>query len=456
MSDQTHTAAPPARRRQASASGAHRSAAIFAVLSAMSLVVLDAGVANIALPSLSRSLDVAPSAAILVVTAYQAGLVMALLPAGALGERFGHARIFAIGVMVFAAASLLCATAPSLPWLIAARWVQGLGGAAVMALGVALLRFAVSTDRLGSAIGWNALTVALSSAAAPSIGAFILSMADWRAIFAVNLPLAAATLFCARALPKTPRNATSPRLADMALNAAGFGLFVLSAECAPRHAPTSALLIVASACAFAVLIAHQRREAEPLIPLDLLARRSFALSVAASVCCFAGQSIGLVALPFLLQQELAQTPLAAGLYITTWPLSVAATASIAGRLSDRISTAWLCAAGGVCLATGLAGMAALPLDSRPALLIPYLALAGVGFGLFQTPNNRNMFLSAPASRSGAAGGVQGTARVTGQTLGALVMSALFSLTLVEGSPRTGLAIAAALALTAGAISLHRA
>jgi DHA2 family multidrug resistance protein-like MFS transporter len=458
MSDQAAasaaTSAPP-RSSPASVESARRSSAIFAVLSAMTLVVLDAGVANIALPSLSRTLDVAPSAAILVVTAYQTGLIMALLPAGALGERFGHARVFSIGVAIFAVASGLCATAPSLLWLAAARWLQGLGGAMVMALGVALLRFTVSNDRLGSAIGWNALTVALASAAAPGVGAFILSIADWPALFAINLPLAAATLLAARSLPATPRKATAPGLADMALNAAAFGLFVLAAEYAPRQGRASALLFVGAACAFVFLIVRARGEAEPLIPLDLLARRSFSLSVAASVCCFAGQSIGLVALPFLLQHELGQSPLAAGLYITAWPLSVAATAPIAGRLADRVSTARLCAAGGVCLATGLAGVAALP-AGRPALLLPCLALAGLGFGLFQTPNNRNMFLSAPASRSGAAGGMQGAARVTGQIIGALVISALFALPLAETGPRRGLAIGAALALVAAIVSLGRA
>jgi DHA2 family multidrug resistance protein-like MFS transporter len=455
MSDQTLPSIASGSA-QARPDRARRTSAIFAVLSAMTLVVLDAGVANVALPSLGRALDVAPSSAILVVTAYQAGLVMALLPAGALGERFGHARVFTVGVIVFAAASGLCATATSLGWLAAARWVQGLGGAAIMALGVALLRFTVPTARLGSAIGWNALTVALASAAAPSIGALILSVAGWPALFAVNLPLAAATLIAARALPSTPRKATSPDRTSMALNASAFGLFVLAAEHAPRHVRASAGLCAVAACALAALVARERARAEPLLPLDLLARRPFRSSVIASVCCFAGQSGGLVALPFLLQHELGQSPLAAGLCITAWPLSVAAAAPVAGRLADRVSTAWLCAVGGACLATGLSGMAALPAAGGPVLLVPCLALAGVGFGLFQTPNNRNMFLSAPASRSGAAGGLQGTARVTGQTIGALIMSALFSLAPGNAAPRTGLAMGAAFALSAAVVSLRRA
>lgn len=430
--------------------------AVFAVLSAMALVVLDAGIANLALPVMGRALRVAPAQAVLVVTAYQAGLMMALLPAGALGERFGCRPVFAGGVALFAAASAACTLAPSLPWLVAARLAQGLGGAAVMALGVALLRFTVPPGRLGAAIGWNALTVALSAAAAPSLGAAILSLGGWRALFAVNLPLAIAALAAARMLPATPRNRTGPGLASMALNATAFGLLILSVEFATGQPLLAALLAAAGATALAALVRRESPRPAPLIPLDLLRVRALRLSVIASVCCFAGQGAGLLALPFLLQHDLGLSPMAAGLLITAWPLSVAATATVAGRLSDRLPTAWLCAAGGAGLAGGLAGAAFWPLGDKAGALLPFIMLSGVGFGLFQTPNNRNLFLSAPASRSGAAGGLQGSARVTGQTLGALAMTLLFSLTPLASGPRVGLAAAAGLALFAALVSLLRA
>lgn len=132
-----------------------------------------------ALPTLSRSLHVTAASSVLVVTAYQAALVMALLPCAALGESLGYRRVFVSGGALFTVASALCAAAPSLPWLVAARFVQGLGAAAVMALGVALLRAIVPAHKLGVAIGWNALVVALTSAAGPTVGALILSLASW-------------------------------------------------------------------------------------------------------------------------------------------------------------------------------------------------------------------------------------------------------------------------------------
>lgn len=435
--------------------GYRQAAAVFAVLSAMALVVLDAGIANLALPVLGEAFGVAPAQAILVVTAYQAGLVMALLPAGALGERYGYRRVFAIGLGVFATASALSALAPSLPWLVAARLLQGLGGAAIMALGVALLRASVGTGRLGAAIGWNALTVALASAAAPSLGAIVLAVGGRPALFAVGLPLAAAALAATRALPTGPGKTARPDLASMALNALAFGLLITSATVAPRAPDHAALLFALGAGALAVLVRRDRDRSAPLIPLDLLRGAAFRLSVVASVCCFAGQTAGLVALPFLLQHGLNQSPLMAGLYITAWPLSVAVTAVAAGRLADRFPSAVLCAIGGGCLSAGLAGAASWPLDGQPARLIPFIVLAGVGFGLFQTPNNRTLFLAAPPGRSGAAGGMQGSARVTGQTLGALAMSLLFALTAAQTAPTIGLGLAAGLALVAGLVSLLR-
>lgn len=164
----------------------------------------------------------------------------------------------------------------------------------------------------------------------------------------------------------------------------------------------------------------------------------------------------MVSLPFYLQHALGQDALHAGLLITPWPLTVAIVAPIAGRLAERVSGAWLCAVGGSMLAIGLACAALYPLAGQPFALIPFVVLCGAGFGLFQVPNNRNMFLSAPHARSGAAGGMQGTARLTGQTIGAVLMTFLFTLTSIDVAPRIGLGVAAALTLTAGLVSTLRA
>lgn len=432
-----------------------RRLAIASVLTAMSLVVLDAGMVNVALPTMARSLAATPGEAVLVVTAYQTALVMTLLPCAALGSRFGERRVFQCGVALFIAASVLCAVSPSLPLLVAARFLQGLGGAAVMALGVSLLRFCVSPEQLGSAVGWNALTVALSSAAAPTLGGIVIGGLAWPWLFLVNLPVGVAALMAARGLPSMPGTLKPLDPVSMGLNGAGFALLVLAAEALARSPHTSLALAALAGIAFSALVRREIPKAAPLFPLDLLRGRSFRLSVIASICCFTGQAAGLVALPFYLQHDLGQSPLTTGLYLAPWPLGVAAAAAVAGRLSDRISTAWLCAVGGGVLAVGLAAIALWPLNGSPLPLLASSAVCGIGFGLFQTPNNRNLFLAAPPDRSAAAGGIQGTARLTGQVFGAILMTLLFAAAQPGTAPRIGMAVGAVFALAAGLISILR-
>jgi len=439
--------------------GLRRTAAIAAVLAATVLAVLDAAVVNVALPTLAQSLQVSLGTSVWIITAYQTALVMGLLPCAALGESLGYRRVFMMGVALFTAASALCALAPSLPWLVAARFLQGLGGAAVMALGIALLRLVVPHRQLGAAIGWNALAVALSSAAGPTIGAVILSGTSWPWLFALNLPLGGMVLLATRALPDLAGTARPLDRVSVALNAGALASLVVGAEVLVAKPALAGVLLAAAALGLVALVRREMpkempKEA-PLIPLDLLRAGSFRISVIASVCCFAGMTLGLLALPFYLQHSLGQGTLMTGLYMTPWPLTVAIAAPVAGRLADRVSTAWLCAAGGVCLAVGLAAAALWPLQGGPLPLVPLTMLCGLGFGLFQVPNNRNMFLSAPRERSGAAGGMQGTARLAGQTAGSVIMSLLFTVASADVAPRVGLGIGAVLTLAAGLVSTLR-
>lgn len=430
-----------------------RSVAIAAVLAAMVLVVLDAAIANVALPTIARSLRVTPANSVWVITAYQTALVMALLPCAALGESLGYRRVFAAGAGLFTVASLLSALSPSLPWLIAARLLQGLGGAAVMALGVALLRLVVSPDELGAAVGWNALAVALSSAAGPTAGAAILSIASWPWLFAVNLPIGVFVLFAARALPNGKGTGNPLDLMSVTLTASAFSSFVIGGALLGREPMVAAAVLLAAAVLFVALVVREAPKEAPLIPLDLLRSSSFGISAMASVLCFAGVATSMVALPFHLQHGLHLTAWMTGLFMTPWPLMVAVTAPVAGRLANRVSTAWLCAAGALFIAAGLLSVALWPRTGQPLFLLGFTALSGVGFGLFNVTNNRNMFLSVPRQRSGAAGGLQGTARLTGQTTGAIIMTLLFTTTPVETAAPMGLWIGAVLNLAAALVSM---
>ncbi|MGO4408296.1 MFS transporter [Bosea sp. RAF48] len=429
--------------------------AIAVLLLTLVLVVLDGAIANIALPSIAASLHASPSDAVWVVSSYQLAVLVALLPCGAIGEMVGARRVFLAGVALFTLASAACACAGTLPMLVAARFVQGLGAGAVMALGVTNLRLSVPQRLLGTIIGINAMTIAISSAAGPGLAGAILAVAPWPWLFAVNIPLGIVVLASGPVLASTEGVARKLDGRAMIASALMFVLFFLGADRVAQSPVTGGLLIVASVVCLFTLLRIERRSATPLVPTDLFGAPAFRFSVVASVCCFTGQMLGLLALPFYLQHRLGMATTQAGLYMMPWPAAVALIAPVSGWLANRVKTACLCTAGGALLAVGLASVGLLRAGPYGASFIIGTVIAGLGFGLFQTPNNRVLLLSAPKARSGAAGAMQGTARLTGQTFGAIVMAIVFDVVPLSSAPEVALVLAAAFAGLAAVVSLAR-
>ncbi len=173
---------------------------------AVAMSVLDTSVANIALPTIASELHASPASSIWVVNAYQLAVTVSLLPLASLGDIVGYKRVYWVGLAVFTVASGLCAASQTLPMLVAARMLQGLGGAGIMSVNTALVRFVFPRAMLGRGIGLIALVVASSSATGPTVAAAILSVASWHWLFAVNiLPGILALWLAARVLPETPR-----------------------------------------------------------------------------------------------------------------------------------------------------------------------------------------------------------------------------------------------------------
>jgi MFS transporter, DHA2 family, multidrug resistance protein len=446
MSIDAHSDGLPAPRRHF---------AVIVLLMSLVLVVLDSAIANIALPSIATSLHASPADTVWVVSGYQLAVLIALLPSGALGEIFGARRVYLWGIGLFTLASAACAFAPSLPILVAARFVQGVGAGAVMALASMNLRLAVPQRMLGMIIGVNAMTIGISSAAGPGIAGAILAVADWPWLFAVNIPIGLVVLLCGRVLVSAGGSGRKLNVAAMIANTFMFLLFFSGAERITQTPVLGGIFIAGSVLCLSILLWLDRNSQTPLVPTDLFAAPAFRIAVIASVCCFTGQMLSYVALPFYLQHTLSMSPTQAGLYMIPWPAAVVVIAPISGWLADRFKTAWLCAAGGGLLASGLAIVALLPADPAHIGLIVGTTIAGIGFGLFQTPNNRILLLSAPKARSGAAGAMQGTARLTGQTLGGISMIIVFGFVSLAHAPEFALMLAAAFAATAALISLGR-
>ncbi len=398
------------------------------------VAVLDSAIANIALPSIAADLHVTPASSIWVVNAYQMAVIAALLPCASLGDIHGYRRVYAWGLALFTTASLGCALAPSLPVLALARAVQGLGGAGIMSVNTALIRFIFPRAQLGRGMGINALIVATSSAIGPSIAAGILSIAHWPWLFAVNVPLGLLALTMVRTLPRTEPSGHAFDIASAAMNAATFVLFI-SALGGIAHAQPVGLVLLQFAGAAAVGFFFVRRQVAlpaPMLPVDLFRRPVFALTVATSVCSFLAQTSAYVALPFLLEVALGRSQVATGLMMTPWPLAVGLVAPVAGRLADRFPAGILGGIGLVVMTGGLAMLLFLPGDPTAWQVSWRMALSGAGFALFQAPNNRQMIGSVPRERSGAGSGMLSTARLLGQTTGAAMVAVLFGLTEAGG------------------------
>lgn len=430
--------------------------AIFTTGLGLIMAVLTGSIANLALPTIARDFDVSPAAAIWVVNSYQLSVTTTLLPIAALGEIFGFRRVYLIGLAAFTLASLACSFADSLPLLILARVVQGIGASGVMSVNSALLRFIYPRATLGRGFGINAMIGSSTGALGPSVAAAILSVAPWEWLFALNVPFGIAGLLIGmRALPACPRAAYRFDLPSAVLNALAFGLLILGIDGIGEADPRVAVLeLVAAAAAFAALTHRQLSRANPLLPIDLLRRPVFALSVTASTFSFAAQGMVAVCMPFHFEEVLGLSRAETGLLMTPWPLTVAFVAPIAGRLSDRFSAAYVGTAGQAVMLAGLLALAALP--DHPALwnIAWRMSLCGVGFGLFNSPNNRTIITSAPASRSGGASGMQATSRLLGQTIGTAIVGLLFGL-LAKGTTEVTLLLGASFCVVAGLASVLR-
>src|ERR1700686_60883 len=207
---------PPERRRWA----------VAAIFTALAMASLDTAIANIALPAIAADLNVSPAEVVWVVNVYQIALVATLLPRGALGEIVGHQRIYLGGLLLFTLASLGCALAWSLPSLLVARTLQGLGSSGMMAVNTALVRFVFPSRLQGRGFGYNAMVVATAFSMGPTIASGILAVGSWPWLFAVNLPFGLIALAIGvKTLPAMPVAKHTFDFLGAAMAAACLGLF---------------------------------------------------------------------------------------------------------------------------------------------------------------------------------------------------------------------------------------
>ena len=395
---------------------------------AMLMPSLDTSIANASLPALAHALGASFAQVQWVVLAYLLAITALIVGAGRLGDLFGRGRLLAAGLAVFTAASLLCGLAPTLATLVAARALQGLGAAAMLALTVALVGETLPKERTGSAMGLLGTMSAIGTTLGPSLGGALTAGLGWRAIFLVNVPIGLVTLWLARRHLPMARPATGaarPRLdiAGTALLAGTLVAYAFAMTVGRGHA--LALLAVALAGALA-FVAVESRAAAPLVRLALFRDPARSAGLAATALVATVIATTLVVGPFYLAGALGLPAALVGLVLSCGPMVAAFTGAPAGRLVDRVGASRTALAGLAAMAGGALLLALLPTALGLAGWLAGIAVLTVGYASFQAANNTALMQGADATQRGLVSGLLSLARNLGLITGVAAMGAVFA------------------------------
>ncbi|MFD1370736.1 DHA2 family efflux MFS transporter permease subunit [Actinoplanes sichuanensis] len=443
----TRPAAPPARRH----------ASLTVAMLGFAVVTLDTQVVNVALPAVNTDLGGSLSGLQWVVTGYTLMFSALLLFAGTLSDRIGARRAYGWGMVIFVVASVACAAAPNLGWLVGARVVQGVGAALVTPTSLALIRAAYREGAaLARAVAFWAMGGSIAAAAGPVLGG-ALTQLDWRLIFLLNLPVGAVAVLALRRAADSPRTAvpfdwTGQVAAVLALGALTFAV-IEGGDLGYGSAPIVTAFTVAFA-ATVVFLTAQVRGRHPMVPLDLFKSRTVSVALAVGFLAMAG-FYGVVFLQSLYFQQVRGTsPLITGLLFLPMTALVAVLNPLAARTATRFGPAVPIVGGQLLMAAGLFGLAALPTAAPTLLVAAVMVPVGVG-GSFTVPPITTLILgSVPQERAGTASGVFNTFRQVGGSLGVAVYGAVVAsrATFVAGL-RLSVIATAVLVLVTAATSL---
>jgi len=426
-----------------------------ALLCSICVSVLDANIANIALPTISRELNAAEADSIWIVNGYTISVMATLLPLSAVAERVGFKFMFRLGLALFTIATVLCALSGNLQSLVAARMLQGLGASSMMCLFGGLVRHIYPPHKLAAGISINAMMVGVMSVVGPSLGAAILSVAPWQWIFGFTVPICLFAMYAAGYLPEASSGGKGRfDYLSAILNIFTFAILLIGLDAVGRNPGRGlAMLAVAAACGI-FLIRRSLPQTNPLVPVDLFRYPVFKYAVIVSALTFTAQMISMLALPFYYQHNLGIPLQKVGLLFGIWPVGSVVIASLSARLCGHFKASLLAGIGALLMAIGIISLISLPADISLWYYVGPMFIAGMGFGFFQTPNNRAMLMSTPLKRSGATGGVQATTRLFGQGIGAACVAISFHIDQVRG-PMYVMGFASALVIMAVMINLFR-
>ncbi|WP_237536425.1 MFS transporter [Streptomyces sp. SID5785] len=421
----------------------------WAVLATLSLgffmTLLDMTIVNIAIPDVMRSLHADLDQVMWVISGYALVLAALVVTAARLGDMKGQRNLFATGIALFTLASAACGLATGPAVLITARAVQGLGAALLVPQTMAMIVATFPAARRGTALGvWGSIA-GLATLSGPTLGGLLVSVAGWRWVFFINIPIGLLVLALTYCWVPDLRTGRTHRLdlTGMLLSTAALTLFTFAVMEGNRYSWNAWIwaLAAAGAALGAIFLRHQarRQNAEPLIPFALFTNRDFTLMTALMATIGAVLIGAIVPLGLFLQQQLGLSPLHAGLALAPSPLISLAVSPLAGRLSDRIGGRRVLLAGLLPFAIGLTAATLLTHDgAHPLTFTVPLMFMGLGTGCMIAPLSTEAMRHVPPHLAGAAAGINNTARQLGSALGAAATTALLSL---GDSPLTGIHLA---------------
>lgn len=437
--------------------------AVVAILIVLIMTVLDVTVVNVALPVLAREFGISDSLTVWIVTIYQLLITMLILPLSSVGDLFSYRKTFLVGVVVFTLASAMCAASQNFTTILLSRAVQGVGAACVMSVNIALTRLIYPPKVLGRGLALNGMVVASATAAGPTIAGALLSVTTWHWLFLINVPFGIVAFFLGKKyLPVNPvkKHTVGFDWVSAVQNILMFGLIFLAlgGYTGKNDEMRMILMLLAGIAVGIFYVRRENHREDPMFPVDLFRIRLYSLSVATSVCSFIAQMLAMVSLPFILLNSYGFSSILTGLLMTPWPLATMIVSPLAARFVERHNAGATAAVGMAVFAAGMFLLISLPGSGVSEWdVIWRMTVCGVGYGMFQTPNNIVMVSSTPIHRTGGAGGMQSTARLVGQTLGATLVTIVFAVMQADTADMVHLClwISIGFAVAAGVFSLSR-
>lgn len=424
------------------------------------IAFLDGTIVNVALPSIGRDLGAGLAGLQWVLDAYLVALTALLLLGGAIGDRYGRRRAFLAGVYVFSAASLLCGLAPSTGILVAARALQGVGGALLVPGSLALLSATIAPADRARAVGaWSGLT-GVASALGPFTGGWLVDAASWRWAFLLNLPLAASVVVLARGVPES-RDGSAGVPLDLpggATAAAGLALLVAALiEGGHRWTALTSGAAVAGAALLGLFLAIERRSPAPMLPLSLFRSRQFTGANLVTLAVYAGLGGAFFLVVMNLQVALGYSALEAGASMMPCTLLLMALSPRTGALAQLIGPRWPMTVGPAVVAVGLAALGQVgPGDRYATGVLPGVVIFGLGLTLTVAPLTAAVLGAVDEHRLGVGSAVNNAAARLAGLLAVAVLPVVAGVDLAGAGPAglpgygTALNLAAGLCVAGGA------